>query len=67
MVIGLIPILAIKSGLKMPLYAIVGNEFIADGIRYFLIAIVAGFIWPITFKYWNKLFKLKEGAENGTK
>ena len=67
LVIGLIPIIAIKSGLKMPLYAIVGNEFIADGIRYFLIAIVAGFIWPITFKYWNKLFKLKEGVENGTK
>ena len=67
LLVGLIPILIIKSALKTPLYAIIGNEFLADGIRYFLIAIVAGFIWPMTFKYWNKLAEPKKGAENGTK
>ena len=67
LVVGLIPILIIKSVLKTPLYNIVGNEFLADGIRYFLIAIVAGFIWPLTFKYWSKLAKSQKGVKNGTK
>lgn len=67
LVIGIIPVLVIKSALKTPLYAIVGNEFLADGIRYFLIAIVAGFIWPLTFKYWSKLSVSKKGVENGAK
>ncbi len=57
LVVGLIPILAIKSGLKEPLYVIVGNTNIADGIRYFLIAVFAGCVWPLTFKIWNKLSK----------
>ncbi len=60
LIVGLIPILVIKSVLKTPLYTIVGNEFLADGIRYFLIAIMAGFVWPMTFKYWNRLSKSKE-------
>ncbi|MBO5231193.1 MAG: phosphatase PAP2 family protein [Clostridia bacterium] len=61
LVVGLLPILAIKSGLKNPLYMLLGNELIADGFRYFLIAIFAGFVWPITFKYWNKLSKKQVG------
>ena len=60
LIVGLIPILVIKSVLKTPLYNIIGNEFLADGIRYFLIAIVAGFVWPMTFKYWNRLSKSKK-------
>lgn len=55
--VGLLPLLAIKSGLKAPLYAVVGNELLADGIRYFLIAVFAGIVWPLTFKLWNKLSK----------
>lgn len=61
MVVGLLPILAIKSGLKEPLYILIGNEFAADGFRYFLIAIFAGCIWPLTFKYWNRLSSHKKG------
>ena len=59
LVMGLLPVLAIKSLLKTPLYVLLGNELLADGIRYFLIAMFAGIIWPITFKYWNKLSKRK--------
>ena len=59
LVIGLLPVLVIKSLLKTPHYAILGNELLADGIRYFLIAMFACIIWPITFKYWNKLSKRK--------
>lgn len=67
LVVGLLPILAIKSGLKAPLYSIIGNDLLADGIRYFLIAVFAGCIWPITFKLWNKNFKKQTGEKNGTK
>ena len=67
LIVGVLPILAIKSGLKIPLYSILGNDLLADGIRYFLIAIFAGFIWPMTFKFWNRLSNIKKGEQNGTK
>lgn len=56
-VIGVIPLLIIKSGLKTPLYALFGGSFMADGVRYLLIVIFAGCIWPLTFKYFKKLDK----------
>lgn len=57
LIVGLIPIIAIKSLLKAPLIALIGNEFLAGGVRYFLIAVMAGIVWPLTFKFWNKLSK----------
>ena len=59
LIVGLIPIIVVKSLLKAPLIALIGNEFIAGGVRYFLIAVVAGVLWPMTFKFWNKLAKNK--------
>lgn len=56
-VIGIIPILLIKSVLKQPLYSIISIKNIADLIRYFLIVIFAGCIWPLTFKFFNKTYK----------
>ncbi len=53
--IGIIPVVLIKSVLKTPLYALIGNKFIADGIRYFLLTAFAGAIWPFTFKLWRKI------------
>ena len=50
-------VMAIKSGLKQPLYAILGEGYFADGLRYFLMTAFAGCVWPITFKYFNKLSK----------
>ena len=55
MVLGLLPVLAIKSGLKAPLYALIANTYIADGIRYFLLTAFAGAVWPMTFKWWKKI------------
>lgn len=56
-VFGILPLLLIKSGLKTPLYALFGGSFLADGVRYFLIVIFAGCIWPLTFKWFKKLEK----------
>ncbi len=59
LVLGLIPVLLIKSFLKAPLVSLIGHEFIADGVRYFLLAAFAGCIWPMTFKWFSGLFVKK--------
>ena len=55
--IGLILLLAIKSSFKPILNTLLSGNYLADGIRYFLIVIFAGCMWPMTFKYWGKLGK----------
>ncbi len=57
--LGIIPIIAIKSLLKEPLYMIIPIENIADVIRYFLLTAVAGCVWPLTFKWFSNLPKGK--------
>ena len=42
--------------LKEPLNALFGIN-LGTGIRYFLIAVVAGILWPMTFKFWSRLGK----------
>ena len=34
-------------------------------VRYFLMVIVGGVLWPMTFKYFAKLGKKKEENKNG--
>ena len=51
---GLGVVLLVKSGLKTPLNAIMG-ESLGRAMRYCLIVIVAGIIWPLTFKFFKKL------------
>lgn len=55
LVIGLGGVLAIKAGLSQPLTMLFGNEFIARSVRYFLIVIFAGIVWPLTFKLFKKI------------
>ena len=59
-VLGLIPLLLIKEGMKVPLSVIFGGSYIADGVRYLLIVLFAGCIWPLTFKLFSKMF-IKSG------
>ena len=53
--LGLLGVLAIKSGLSSPLTALFGNEFVARAVRYFLIVMFAGSVWPLTFKWFSTL------------
>ena len=53
--VGLGIVLGIKSGLFAPLVALFGNEFVARGVRYFLIVAFAGILWPMTFKFFAKM------------
>lgn len=57
--IGIIPLLLIKEGLRYPLALIFSGNYVADGVRYFLLVIFAGCIWPLTFKWFRKFSKSK--------
>lgn len=54
-VLGIALVLLIKEGLRFPLNAIFGNEYVGRAIRYFLIVFFAGGIWPFTFKWFSSL------------
>lgn len=57
---GLIPLLLIKSLLKIPLQNLIGDVYIADGVRYLLITVFAGCVWPLTFRFWSRLGQKKD-------
>jgi len=57
LVIGLAFALAVKVGLKAPLNAIFGGHMAANAVRYFLLVVVAGCLWPMSFGFWEKLGK----------
>ena len=65
---GLGAVLATKEFLKLPLNALMpeAENSWARLIRYFMIAVVGGVLWPMTFKFFNKLAikgSLKEEIE----
>lgn len=62
LVIGLIPIIIIKEGLRGPLSVVFGEMYLADGVRYFLIVIFAACVWPLTFKWFSALFDKNKTA-----
>ena len=49
-------LLAIRAGLKAPLIALCGGAAeLAGGIRYLLIVLFAGCVWPLTFWWFGRL------------
>lgn len=56
-VLGLAVVLAVKAGTKGILNAIFGDEMIARAVRYCLVVLTAGIVWPLTFKWFSKLGK----------
>lgn len=57
---GLILVLAIKAGLKVPLEALFGGHIVSRAIRYALVVLAAGIVWPLTFPWFARLGR-KEG------
>lgn len=60
-VIGLGLVLLVKSGLKAPLEALFGGHMASRAVRYFLVVITAGIIWPMSFRWFEKLGHHKKG------
>ena len=57
---GLALVLAVKELLRAPLEAILPTNTWARLLRYFLMVIMAGSIWPVTFNFFAKLGGKKE-------
>ena len=55
--LGVLILLGIKEGMRVPLNLLFNGNFIADGIRYFLIVIFATIVWPLTFKWFSRLWR----------
>lgn len=52
---GLLGVMIIKVGLSSPLVLLFGNEYVARAVRYFLIVMFAGALWPLTFKAFSRM------------
>ena len=57
--LGLIAVLLVKEGLRSPLEAVFAGHMVARAVRYFLIVIMAGLVWPMTFRWFAKLGDVK--------
>ena len=53
-VLGLLAVLAVKEGTR-PILEAVLPVYPARGVRYCLIVLVAGIVWPLTFEWFSKL------------
>lgn len=53
-VVGLLLVLAVKEGLRAPLELLL-PVYPARAVRYFLIVMMAGILWPFSFQYFSKL------------
>ena len=57
LVVGLALTVAVKSLLKAPLLALCGGHDLGNLIRYFLMVLVAGGLWPMSFRYFERWAK----------
>lgn len=62
-VLGLGVVLAVKEGLRAPLEALLGDPLPARAVRYFLIVVAAGLLWPMSFRFFSKLGRKKESTQ----
>ena len=52
---GLALVMAVKSGLKAPLDALFGGRMIARAVRYGLVVLAAGTVWPMSFPWFSRM------------
>ncbi len=60
-VLGLAAVLLVKEGMRQPLDALFAGHMAARAVRYFLIVVVAGALWPLSFGKLARLGKIKKG------
>ena len=59
-VLGLGIALAVKEGLRLPLDSLFSGHMIARALRYMLLVLFAGIIWPMTFPLFQKMGRKDE-------
>ncbi|NMD37713.1 MAG: phosphatase PAP2 family protein [Christensenellaceae bacterium] len=55
LVVGIALVMGFRIFSKEPLLKLCNGSEIANGIRYFSMMIIAGILWPLSFKWLNKL------------
>ena len=61
-IVGLALVVALKAGLKAPLIALFGGSTgPAGAVRYFLVVLAAGVLWPMAFRPLSRLGQRGEG------
>ena len=60
--LGLGLVVAVQSLTKTPLLALFGGHNAGNAVRYFLMVLVGGALWPMTFPFFGKLGQKKEAA-----
>jgi len=55
LLLGLLLALAVKSGTKPILMSLFGGHDMAHAVRYFLVVLFAGGLWPLTFRWFAKI------------
>ncbi len=51
---GLVLVVLVKSLLKAPLLGLLGGHEAAHAVRYFLVVLTAGCLWPMTFRFFER-------------
>lgn len=57
-ILGLAVVLLVKETLRSPL-ELIFSKYIARAVRYFLVVVTAGLLWPMTFSWFQKLGEKK--------
>jgi membrane-associated phospholipid phosphatase len=58
--VGIAGVFAIRIGLKPVIASIIKHDGIGSAIRYFMVAIFGGVVWPSTFRFWKRLGKSRD-------
>ena len=56
---GLLLVLAVKELTRSPLEALFGGQLVARAVRYCLVVLTAGLLWPMTFRWFAGLGEKK--------
>ncbi len=63
-IVGIGLVLLVKEVLRSPLDALFGGHLVARAVRYFLMVVAGGVLWPKTFKYFSNIKSKKEVMTN---
>ena len=56
--------MAIRVGLKPLMTSLFGDSGAGTAIRYFIVALIGGAVWPMTFRFWAKLGRPNNDKRN---
>lgn len=59
---GLVLVVCVKELLRAPLDALFDGHLIARSVRYFMMVIVGGALWPMTFRFFAKCGKTSKAS-----